>query len=69
VTRRVWNAAGDLIDENVWNSQYKKLDGLTMVGRYQGDPKAGTRVLKSDYVPGGSKPNPTPTPTATPTPH
>jgi vancomycin resistance protein YoaR len=64
VSRRVWNAAGDLIDQNVWNSKYKKLDGLTMVGRYPGDPKAGTRILKSDYAPG----KPKPTPTASPTP-
>ena len=64
VTRTVRDAAGNLIFENVWNSQYKKLDGLTMVGRFPGDPKAGTRVLKADYVP---HPNPAPTPTPTPT--
>jgi hypothetical protein len=63
VTRTVRDADGNVIFENVWNSQYKKLDGLTMVGRYPGDPKAGTRVLKTDYVP---HPNPTPTPTPTP---
>ena len=51
VTRTVKNAAGKVIHENVWTSQYKKLDGLTMVGRYKNDPKEGTRVLKSDYVP------------------
>jgi hypothetical protein len=51
VTRTVRDASGAVIHENVWNSRYKKLDGLTMVGRYKDDPPAGTKILKSDYVP------------------
>jgi vancomycin resistance protein YoaR len=49
VTRTVRDANGNVIHENVWNSQYKKLNGLTMVGRYKGDPKAGTLILASEY--------------------
>ncbi len=49
MTRTVRNASGNVIHKNTWNSQYKKLDGLTMVGRYKDDPPAGTRILKSDY--------------------
>jgi len=49
VTRTVRNAAGEVIHQDTYNSNYKLLNGLTMVGRYPGDPPAGTRILATQY--------------------
>jgi vancomycin resistance protein YoaR len=49
VTRTVRDANGRVIHENTFHSKYRLLDGLTEVGRYPGDPGAGTRILAADY--------------------
>jgi len=49
VTRTVKSASGKVLHKDVWRSHYRKLDGLTLVGRYKKDPPAGTRILKADY--------------------
>jgi vancomycin resistance protein YoaR len=49
VTRTVKNANGKVIHRDIFRSHYRKLDGLTLVGRYKKDPPAGTRILKEDY--------------------
>jgi vancomycin resistance protein YoaR len=67
VTRTVRDAQGNVLHVDTWVSHYKKLDAITLVGRYPGDPIAGTRVDPSNYHPGGN-PTPTPKPTPTPTP-
>jgi vancomycin resistance protein YoaR len=60
VTRTVRDRAGNVIHENTWRSRYRTIDGIIQVGRYPGDPKPGTRVLRSEYVPtrAGSDPPP-----------
>ncbi len=55
VTRTVRDRNGRVIHENTWHSNYRLLDGLIEVGRYPGDPPAGTRILAGDY-PGRPKP-------------
>jgi vancomycin resistance protein YoaR len=49
VTRTVRDSLGNVIHQETYRSHYKLLNGLTMVGRYPGDPPAGTRVLEQDY--------------------
>ena len=49
VTRTVKSAGGAVLHADTFNSRYKLLNGLTLVGRYNGDPVAGTRILASDY--------------------
>ena len=36
-----------IIHQDTFKSHYKTIDGLIMVGRYPGDPVAGTQVLES----------------------
>lgn len=64
VTRTVRDPQGNILHQETFFSHYKKLDAITLVGRYPGDPVAGTFIDPSNYHPGG---NPTPTPTPTPT--
>lgn len=56
VKRTVRDANGKVIHEDTWHSSYRLLNGLTMVGRYRGDPDAGTQILASDYP--GPPPDP-----------
>jgi vancomycin resistance protein YoaR len=56
VTRTVRSATGKVLHKDIWRSHYRKLDGLTLVGRYKGDPPAGTKILKVDYP--GAPPKP-----------
>lgn len=49
VTRMVKSAGGSVLHSDTFTSSYKLLNGLTLVGRYAGDPPAGTRVLASQY--------------------
>jgi vancomycin resistance protein YoaR len=49
VTRTVTSASGEVIHQETYNSRYKLLNGTTLVGRYPGDPPAGTRILASEY--------------------
>jgi vancomycin resistance protein YoaR len=44
VVRTVRDAAGDVIHEDTFRSRYKTITGMVEVGRYPGDPKAGTKV-------------------------
>ncbi|HUR16450.1 MAG TPA: VanW family protein, partial [Candidatus Limnocylindrales bacterium] len=61
VTRTVRDAAGNVIHEDTFFSHYKKLDAITLVGRYPSDPPAGTRIHPDQYR-APDDPNPTPTP-------
>ena len=63
VTRIVRDAQGNVIHEDTFFSHYKKLDAITLVGRYPGDPPAGTLIRPEDYDPGGTPPPPPPPPT------
>jgi hypothetical protein len=47
VVRTVKDAAGNVIHQDTFKSNYKTIDGLVDVGRYPGDPPAGTKVLAS----------------------
>ena len=47
VVRTVKDAAGTIIHEDTFKSHYLTIDGLIMVGRYPGDPVAGTQVLEA----------------------
>lgn len=49
VTRTVRDAAGNVIHEDTFVSDYGTIDGLTEVGRYPGDPPADTIILASEY--------------------
>lgn len=49
VTRTVKDRNGNVIHKDMFHSKYKLLDGLTKVGRYPGDPPAGTRILAEEY--------------------
>lgn len=62
VTRTVRDAQGNIIHEDTFRSHYRKLDGITLVGRYPADPPAGTLIPADQYHP-PSQPTPTPTPT------
>ncbi len=61
VTRIVRDAQGNVIHEDTFVSHYKKLDAIFLVGRYPGDPPAGTRIRPENY-PGAPKPPPPPDP-------
>lgn len=67
VTRTVRDAQGNVIHEDTFYSRYKKLDAITFVGRFPGDPVAGTQIRPEQY-PGAPQPNPTPGPDPTPDP-
>ena len=58
VTRIVRDAQGNVLHEDTFFSHYKKLDAITLVGRYPGDPPDGTLVRPEDYHPGGTPPPP-----------
>lgn len=49
VVRTVRDANGKVIHKDTFNSSYRLLHGLTLVGRYKNDPPAGTRILAADY--------------------
>jgi vancomycin resistance protein YoaR len=71
VTRTVRDAQGNVIHLDEFFSHYKKLDAIFLVGRYPGDPVAGT-TIPADQYPGprpGPDPTPTPPPTGNPTPN
>jgi hypothetical protein len=75
VSRIVKNAAGVVIHEDIFRSDYSRQTGIIYIGRYPKDPVAGT--IKAVITPKPwpwptASPSPTPTispaPTATPTP-
>jgi vancomycin resistance protein VanW len=45
VTRKVRDAHGNITSRVTFHSRYRMLPGLIEIGRYPGDPPAGTRVL------------------------
>jgi len=51
VTRTVRDSAGNVLHENVYHSKYKTINGIVQVGRYPGDPKAGTIIPADRYRP------------------
>jgi vancomycin resistance protein YoaR len=53
VVRTVRDASGNVIHEDTFFSDYIKVDGIYRVGRYPGDPRAGTRIPASEYVRSG----------------
>ena len=61
VTRIVRDAQGNVIHEDTFVSHYKKLDAIILVGRYPGDPPAGTKIRPENY-PGAPKPPEPPEP-------
>jgi hypothetical protein len=63
VGRTVKNAAGFVIHEDLFKSDYSRQTGIIYIGRYPGDPVAGT--IKAVITP---KPWPWPTQSPTPTP-
>ncbi len=55
VTRTVRDVPGNVIYQDTFYSNYRKLDAITLVGRYPDDPPAGTRIPPDAYphsVPG-----------------
>src|SRR5688572_23126160 len=63
IGRTVKNAAGFVIHQDLFRSDYSRQTGIIYIGRYPGDPVAGT--IKAVITP---KPWPWPTPTPTPVP-
>jgi vancomycin resistance protein YoaR len=63
VTRTVRDANGNIIHQDTFTSHYNRTDGIILVGRYPGDPVAGTLI---PYGPLPPPPGPTPTPTPGP---
>jgi vancomycin resistance protein YoaR len=69
VTWTVRDASGNIIHREMFYSKYKTINGITLVGRHAGDPKDGTRVLRSEYRPSAPRPTPPdPAPSPSPTP-
>ena len=68
VTRTVRDRSGTVLHQETFYSKYRTIKGITLVGRYSGDPKKGTQVLASAYRPTRPAPPPDPTPDPTPAP-
>ena len=49
VTRTVRDSAGNILHEDVFHSRYQTINGVTQVGRYPGDPPAGTKIPAANY--------------------
>jgi vancomycin resistance protein VanW len=49
VSRTVRDANGNVIWHDTFGSQYRMLPKITLVGRYKGDPAAGTRISAENY--------------------
>jgi len=64
VIRTVRDASGNIIHQDTITSSYRRVNGIILVGRYPGDPPAGTQWPASQGLP----PAPGPEPTATPDP-
>jgi vancomycin resistance protein YoaR len=62
VIRTVRDAAGNIIHQDTITSSYRRVDGIILVGRYPGDPPAGTRWPVSQGIPNAPGPKPTATP-------
>lgn len=63
VMRTVRDANGNVLHQDRFTSNYARVDGIILVGRAPGDPKAGTKILVSQGLPPvGSTPHPGPSP-------
>lgn len=51
VSRTVRSAQGAIIHDDTWFSDYGRVDGIYELGRFPGDPKAGTVIPAEDFVP------------------
>ena len=47
MVRTVKDAAGNVLHQDTFTSNYKTITGLVLVGRFPGDPASGTKVLAS----------------------
>jgi hypothetical protein len=65
VGRTVRDAAGFIIHQDSFKSDYAPETGITKLGRYRGDPVAGTLYK---FITPNPTPKPTPGPSGTPTP-
>lgn len=65
VTRTVRDASGNVIHQDTYRSDYKKVDGIVLLGRCNNDPPAKTKIPYTPTPPpcGGGGPTPTPGPT------
>ncbi len=63
VVRTVRDANGNIIHQDTITSSYRRVNGVILVGRYPGDPPAGTQWPASEGIPPAPGPKPTPTPT------
>jgi hypothetical protein len=68
VIRTVRDASGNVIHTDTISSNYRKVNGIILVGRYPGDPPAGYQWPVSQGIPNAPGPKPTKTPDATKTP-
>lgn len=66
VNRTVRDANGNIIHTDSFQSDYRRTDGIVLVGRYPGDPVAGTKIPFTEGLP--PPPGPTPTPSTAPAP-
>jgi len=68
VVRTVRDVNGNIIHQDTITSSYRKVNGVTLVGRYPGDPPAGYQWPTSQGIPPAPGPKPTPTPDGTKSP-
>jgi hypothetical protein len=66
-TRTVTNASGVVIHRDVFNSNYARVDGLTLIGR-AASSTGGSAPIPSPSAAPSLAPSPTPTPAPSPTP-
>lgn len=62
VTRTVRDVNGNVIHNDTFKSDYGRVDGIVLVGRYPGDPPSGTKIPYEDGLPPPPGPTPTPSP-------
>jgi vancomycin resistance protein YoaR len=65
VGRTVRDRNGNILHQDTFRSDYRRVDGIVLVGRMPGDPVAGTRIPYRDGLP--PAPNPTDPPDPDPT--
>lgn len=69
VVRTVRSANGSILHQDTFQSDYGMVNGIVLLGRYPGDPPAGTLIPYGPLPPApGPTPAPTPKPTTTPAP-
>lgn len=63
VGRTVRDRNGNILHQDTFRSDYRRVDGVVLVGRVAGDPPAGTRIPFSDGLPPAPNPTDDPDPT------